>query len=211
MTYESLGAEVGRLVATKQRAYGDAFGRAGPIMRILYPRGVPPAALDDALAVVRVLDKLFRIATDRDALGESPWQDIVGYGLLALARTNRERSARGLSGAGGHAGEVPHEAGTDHPGAGHDSGGDFSEHAHGADSVADEGQGPENHGGPGEDLRGAGAHGRLYHRPWLVVVRHAASSLRAALRLLGGLSRLPTVSWQNWALLASAGAQRRAG
>lgn len=34
-----------------------------------------------------------RIATDRDALGESPYQDISGYGLLGLRRVERERSA----------------------------------------------------------------------------------------------------------------------
>jgi hypothetical protein len=35
------------------------------------------------------LDKLFRIATARDALGESPYRDIAGYGLLGAARAER--------------------------------------------------------------------------------------------------------------------------
>lgn len=30
--------------------------------------------------------RAFRAATDRDALGESPWRDIAGYGLLGAAR-----------------------------------------------------------------------------------------------------------------------------
>lgn len=91
--WERIGAEVGRLVAEKQAAYGDSFGKAGAVMRILYPDGVPAEKLDDALTVVRVLDKLFRIATDRDALGESPWRDIAGYALLSVARA--ERGGRG--------------------------------------------------------------------------------------------------------------------
>lgn len=86
--YEALGSAVGRLVETKQAAYGDSFGKSGAVMRILYPNGIPPEAMDDALTVVRVLDKLFRIATDRDALGETPWRDIAGYALLATARTD---------------------------------------------------------------------------------------------------------------------------
>lgn len=89
--YERLGAEIGRLVTSKQAAYGDAFGRSGEVMRILYPGGIRPEQLDDALAVVRVLDKLFRIATDRDALGESPWRDVAGYGLLGAARVERAK------------------------------------------------------------------------------------------------------------------------
>lgn len=86
--FELLGLEIGRLVDDKQAAYGDSFGKAGDIMRILYPDGLKPDGYDDMLAVVRIIDKLFRIATDRDALGESPFRDIAGYGLLGAARTD---------------------------------------------------------------------------------------------------------------------------
>jgi len=89
--WEAIGSEVGRLVAEKQAAYGDSFGRSGAVMRILYPGGIPAEQLDDALTVVRVLDKLFRIATDRDALGESPWRDVAGYALLSVARVEAAR------------------------------------------------------------------------------------------------------------------------
>jgi len=89
--FEKLGREIGRLVTEKQAAYGDAFGRSGQVMRTLYPDGIAPDQMDDALAVTRVVDKLFRIATDRDALGESPWRDIAGYGLLGAARVEAER------------------------------------------------------------------------------------------------------------------------
>ncbi len=88
MSYRVLGSEIGTLVEVKQAAYGDAFGKAGDVLRLLYPRGIDPEQLDDALAVVRVVDKLFRIATDRDALGESPWRDIAGYALLSVARVD---------------------------------------------------------------------------------------------------------------------------
>lgn len=87
--YQAIGTEIGQLVNAKQEAYGDSFGRSGAVMRLLYPEGIPPEKLDDALAIVRVLDKLFRIATDRDAFGESPWRDIAGYGLLGAALRQR--------------------------------------------------------------------------------------------------------------------------
>jgi len=82
MNYEQLGQEVGRLVDEKQVAYGDSFGKAGQVLRILYPDGIAPEQYDDALAITRIIDKLFRIATDKDAFGESPYSDIAGYGLL---------------------------------------------------------------------------------------------------------------------------------
>jgi hypothetical protein len=39
------------------------------------------------LAVTRVLDKLFRLATDPTYGSESPWRDIAGYALLRLHDT----------------------------------------------------------------------------------------------------------------------------
>ncbi|MBW2598588.1 MAG: hypothetical protein JRC60_00445 [Deltaproteobacteria bacterium] len=38
------------------------------------------------MAVTRIIDKLFRIATDKDALGESPYHDIAGYGILGAMK-----------------------------------------------------------------------------------------------------------------------------
>lgn len=84
--YTKIGKEVGDLVTEKQRAYGDSFGKSGSIMRVLYPNGIPPEHMDNALTIVRIVDKLFRIATDKDAFGESPWRDVIGYAILAEAR-----------------------------------------------------------------------------------------------------------------------------
>ncbi len=84
--YAALGERLGALVDTKQAAYGDSFGKAGEVLKILYPNGVSHAHMQDLLTVARVLDKLFRVATDRDALGEDPWKDVAGYALLAAAR-----------------------------------------------------------------------------------------------------------------------------
>lgn len=85
-TYERLGASVGRLVAEKQKAYGDSFGRSGNCLREMYPDGVRPDQLDDMLVIARILDKLFRIASEPDYGGESPFRDICGYALLGLKK-----------------------------------------------------------------------------------------------------------------------------
>lgn len=84
--YTTIAAEIAATVVTKQAAYGDSFGKSGEVMRILYPDGIEPEQMDDALCVVRIVDKLFRIATARDALGESPYRDIAGYALLGASK-----------------------------------------------------------------------------------------------------------------------------
>jgi hypothetical protein len=80
--YEELGREIGELVDQKNAAYGDSFRKSGNIMRELYPKGIRTEQYDDALAMIRIIDKLFRIATDKDAFGENPWRDIAGYAIL---------------------------------------------------------------------------------------------------------------------------------
>lgn len=84
--YTALGKEIGKIVDEKQAAYGDSFGKSGDVLRIMFPDGVKPEQYDDILSVARILDKLFRIATKKDAFGESPYGDIIGYGLLGKAR-----------------------------------------------------------------------------------------------------------------------------
>lgn len=84
VNYEEIGRSIGRLVQEKQVAYGDSYGNSGKVLSILFPHGVKPEAYTELLAICRVLDKLFRLANDPTYGGESPWADIVGYGLLRL-------------------------------------------------------------------------------------------------------------------------------
>lgn len=81
--------DLAELVTSKRRAYGDSAGKVAELLRVLYPTGIAPTAYHDALLVVRVADKLCRLAHAAgrpDAGGESPWLDVAGYALLALAR-----------------------------------------------------------------------------------------------------------------------------
>lgn len=93
MKYIKKGEEIGRLVTEKQIAYGDSFTKSGEIMNILYPDGINAAQMDDALTLIRIIDKLFRIATHyEDRMGESPYNDIAGYAILAAVRAEEKSS-----------------------------------------------------------------------------------------------------------------------
>lgn len=88
--YAKMGEQLGALTEEKNEAYGDSFNRSGQILNILYPDGISPDQYRDALAVIRVIDKLFRVATKKDAFGESPWKDIAGYGILGAVSDTEE-------------------------------------------------------------------------------------------------------------------------
>ena len=89
-TFEELGREIGFLTDVKNNAYGSSFEKCGEFLQLLYPAGIPPHKLANALLLVRIFDKQMRIATDEDALGESPFADIAGYGLLGT-RLHQEK------------------------------------------------------------------------------------------------------------------------
>ena len=90
MNFEQLGQQVGLLVASKNAAYGDSFAKAGEVLKLLYPNGIKPDQYRDALGILRVIDKLFRIANDKEAFEENPWEDIAGYGVLGMAEDINE-------------------------------------------------------------------------------------------------------------------------
>ena len=84
--YSKLGSTIGELVAEKNAAYGDSFGRSGRVLKELYPDGITPENYNDVLTIARILDKLFRIATQKEAFGENPYRDIAGYAILAVGK-----------------------------------------------------------------------------------------------------------------------------
>ena len=84
--YSKIGSDIGKLVQEKQKAYGDSFGRSGRVLKELYPNGIPPESYNEVLTITRILDKLFRIASQKDAFGENPYSDIAGYAILAVGK-----------------------------------------------------------------------------------------------------------------------------
>lgn len=91
MSFESIAIEVAALVSEKHIAYGNSFGKAGDILKILYPNGVAIDQYTDMLTIIRMLDKLFRIATSKNAFQEDPFKDLLGYCLLALKKEADEK------------------------------------------------------------------------------------------------------------------------
>jgi len=89
--YHGIADSIATTVEEKQAAYGDSFGRAGNCLREMYPDGIMPEQYDDLLTIARVLDKLFRVAHQKNAFGESPWKDICGYSLLEIGKDENDK------------------------------------------------------------------------------------------------------------------------
>ena len=90
--YEEIGGQIGALVDKKNKAYGDSFHKSGDLLRIYFPRGIRPDQYDDLAAIVRINDKIFRIATEKNAFSENPFEDIAGYGILKCRDDSKFKS-----------------------------------------------------------------------------------------------------------------------
>lgn len=90
--YYKIAESIAELTEKKNIAYGNSVKDAPKILKILYPDGVPVEKYNDMLTIVRILDKIKRISTDKDALGESPYKDIAGYCLVQLNEKEKEKN-----------------------------------------------------------------------------------------------------------------------
>ena len=81
MKYAEIGKRLGELVDYKNEMYGDAFHKSGNFLELLYPDGIRPDQYKEMLAVVRIFDKLMRIANGNQG-NENAFNDIAGYGIL---------------------------------------------------------------------------------------------------------------------------------
>lgn len=87
--FVEIGQRIGELVQRKNAEYGDSFNQSYRILEVLYPAGVKPEQYLDMLAIIRVVDKLFRLSRG-DQGDESAWADIAGYGILGVAAHEKD-------------------------------------------------------------------------------------------------------------------------
>jgi len=82
----SVACDVVVVVEEKNREYASAFQKVSEILNILFPNGIPTSKYHDVAILIRVLDKICRIATANDKdVKKDAWLDITGYGLLRLS------------------------------------------------------------------------------------------------------------------------------
>lgn len=91
-TFEQIANKVGALVDSKNKAYGNSFAKTEEFLKILYPDGIRPDQYKDLGLVFRIFDKMMRIASNKGAFEENPYQDIVGYGLLGMKENENQSS-----------------------------------------------------------------------------------------------------------------------
>ena len=86
------GYKMGLLVAKKNSDYGSAFEQVTQILKILYPNGIPVHQYENASLLIRMFDKVGRIANENvQFYNEDSWKDLVGYSLIKLVKNSKEK------------------------------------------------------------------------------------------------------------------------
>ncbi len=86
-THRDACLKLADILEEKGKAYGDSGSTAGPFLRLLFPGGIPPEALDDVVAMSRIFEKFKRIANNpgkADPGGEDPWVDVAGHAVVRV-------------------------------------------------------------------------------------------------------------------------------
>jgi len=91
---QQVAKQAADLSCEKNDSYGDSFKASADYFRLLYPHGIKPEQYEDALLLARDFDKSMRIATKKDAFGENPWKDKLGYALIKIAGDEERKSTK---------------------------------------------------------------------------------------------------------------------
>ena len=62
MSYKNIGEKIGLIVEAKNKQYGDAINNTAEFLILLFPEGIKPDQYKDLGIIVRVYDKLKRVA-----------------------------------------------------------------------------------------------------------------------------------------------------
>lgn len=88
--YQKIASELGKLLVEKDKAYGRAWLKSSEFLKLIFPNGINPDQYVDMLLIVRIFDKMSRIASSKNAFGENPFKDIAGYGILGASRSEKK-------------------------------------------------------------------------------------------------------------------------
>ena len=78
--------DIEELLEKKNHSYGNSVARSADMMRALFPCGMGIQVYHRVHFMIRIFDKLCRLASPNIRREEAvdAWKDIVGYGMLAL-------------------------------------------------------------------------------------------------------------------------------
>lgn len=82
--YGNIGAKIGSLCDEKNASYGDSIKFTREILEKAFPKGIPRERFNELFILIRILDKVNRILTNKGLPSESlkdSVMDIAGYAI----------------------------------------------------------------------------------------------------------------------------------
>lgn len=89
--FSEIARQIGEIVSSKNKQYGDAINSTSVFLKELYPNGIKPEQYGDLGLIIRIHDKLKRIANGNNG-NEDAYSDLAGYGILGVDMNNRTKA-----------------------------------------------------------------------------------------------------------------------
>lgn len=89
--WHKLGKQIGDIVADKNAKYGSAYRSSADFLKVLFPNGIPVDRYQEVLLMVRMFDKMQRLATGCGGDTEDPWMDLAGYSMLGVESSQHRK------------------------------------------------------------------------------------------------------------------------
>lgn len=83
--------EVAEKVRKKNEDYGNCLLKVSEILKVLYPKGIPPHDYGKVSLLIRMFDKISRICNEKPLnFNEDSWDDLIGYSLIGKFNFRKE-------------------------------------------------------------------------------------------------------------------------
>lgn len=81
--FENVAKQIVDSVKAAERETGNCFTKSTEVIRILFPAGIPPGKEQEVASMLRIIDKMFRIANNPGSTA-TEWQVLSAYALNAV-------------------------------------------------------------------------------------------------------------------------------
>jgi len=76
--FKEIADKIGSMVEEKNVQYGDSYANTQKFLDILYPESIPVEKFSDIVCIIRIFDKLKKVAAQVESDEENPYADLIG-------------------------------------------------------------------------------------------------------------------------------------
>jgi len=82
--FENVAKQIVETVKVSNKETGNCFTETTKVIKLLFPNGIPSGKEQEAAALLRIIDKMFKIVNNPGSNTLKDWQGLSAYALNAV-------------------------------------------------------------------------------------------------------------------------------